>query len=317
MKTSHAAEARNGFAQLTTDFMFKRIFAGPDSKSILISFLNHFVGNGEITDARILSPEHLPPTSDDRRSIFDINVRTIDGSEYIIEMQLARQAHFRERALFYSAYPIINQEALAKSEHEFKNPSSRFNWDFNLKPVRFLGIVNFTMEHTKEWASQPCRYQSSYRLYDDTSHELLHDKLQFVFLELNRFNKSESELEDIYDKWMFLLKNMSELSKRPDTCDEKEFDKLFELAKICNFTPDEYRDYQNSQKMNYDNQNIIDYAKQTGREEGLEKGREEGRKETGIEIARNMLADGASPETVRKYTGLDEMELESLKADLQ
>lgn len=144
------------------------------------------------------------------------------------------------------------------------------------------------------------------------SQELLHDKLQFVFLELDRFNKSESELEDIYDKWMFLLKNMSELSKRPDTCDEKEFDKLFELAKICNFTPDEYRDYQNSQKMNYDNQNIIDYAKQTGREEGLEKGREEGRKETGIEIARNMLEKGLPQDVISSCTGISVEEIMKL-----
>jgi hypothetical protein len=44
-------------------------------------------------------------------------------------------------------------------------------------------------------------------------------------------------------------------------------------------------------------------------EEGMEEGREEGK----FEIARSMLADGLPAETVRKYTGLDERAILSLR----
>jgi predicted transposase YdaD len=53
--------------------------------------------------------------------------------------------------------------------------------------------------------------------------------------------------------------------------------------------------------------------KEEGREEGKAEGREEGkakgREEKAFEVARSMLADGFSAETVRKHTGLDEKEI--------
>jgi len=47
-----------------------------------------------------------------------------------------------------------------------------------------------------------------------------------------------------------------------------------------------------------------------GREEGLHEGKQVGRKESCEEIARNALAEGATPEFVQKITGLD---LETIK----
>ena len=45
-------------------------------------------------------------------------------------------------------------------------------------------------------------------------------------------------------------------------------------------------------------------------EEGRVEGREEAREERNTEIARNALAEGASPEFIQKITGLD---LEAIK----
>ena len=58
------------------------------------------------------------------------------------------------------------------------------------------------------------------------------DRLQLIFLELGRFNKKEDELENWYDKWMYLFKNMARLTSRPETFSEREFDRLFDMAKI-------------------------------------------------------------------------------------
>ena len=41
------------------------------------------------------------------------------------------------------------------------------------------------------------------------------DKLEFVFVEVAKFNKREDELETDLDKWLYLLKNMSTLPERP------------------------------------------------------------------------------------------------------
>jgi predicted transposase/invertase (TIGR01784 family) len=50
-----------------------------------------------------------------------------------------------------------------------------------------------------------------------------------------------------------------------------------------------------------------------GLEEGVEKGIEKGRAEGKFEVARSMLAEGLSTQTVRKYTGLDESVIMSLR----
>jgi predicted transposase/invertase (TIGR01784 family) len=50
-----------------------------------------------------------------------------------------------------------------------------------------------------------------------------------------------------------------------------------------------------------------------GMEKGIEKGREKGREEGREEVARSMLADGLSRDAVKKYTGLDEGTILSLK----
>jgi len=49
----------------------------------------------------------------------------------------------------------------------------------------------------------------------------------------------------------------------------------------------------------------LEDAKKVWYEDGLEDGREEGREEKELEIARNALAEGSTPEFVQKITGLD------------
>ena len=40
-------------------------------------------------------------------------------------------------------------------------------------------------------------------------------------LEIAKFNKSESELVTLYDKWLYVLKNLSHLAERPQALREK------------------------------------------------------------------------------------------------
>jgi hypothetical protein len=54
------------------------------------------------------------------------------------------------------------------------------------------------------------------------------------------------------------------------------------------------------------------YAKEEGKIEGKAEGKKEGKAEKAFDVARSMLADGFSSETVKKYTGLDETSILSL-----
>ena len=63
-----------------------------------------------------------------------------------------------------------------------------------------------------------------------------------------KFNKSEEELNGMFEKWLFVLRNLSRLMERPKALQERIFNKLFEAAEIAKFTKTEYDSYEESLK---------------------------------------------------------------------
>ena len=109
------------------------------------------MGDGNIEDVDFQNVEYLGPTKEDRKAIFDVCVRTTTGEEYIVEMLLAPQQYFRDRAMYYLSYPILNQGAIAQAEYYQKYGEDKsFNWSYQLKPVRLIAILNFSMKHCLE-----------------------------------------------------------------------------------------------------------------------------------------------------------------------
>ena len=142
------------------------------------------------------------------------------------------------------------------------------------------------------------------------------DTLRYVFLELGRFRKRIWELETQYDKWMYLLRHMHEMVEIPEIFQAPEFQRLFILAKIGNFTPDELKEYENSLKNMSDYYNIIDSAEKIALKKGLEIGHEQGLAE-GLEqgvllAARKILSQGMPVDGVVKVTGLSEDVIDGL-----
>lgn len=114
------------------------------------------------------------------------------------------------------------------------------------------------------------------------------------------FNKQESELQNHFEKWLFVLRYLSKLQDRPRAFHEKIFEKLFSVAEIAKFKPEERMDYEESVKGYRDTKNSIDTAKNEGREEKA------------IDIAREMIADKESIEKIIKYTKLEKSFIEAL-----
>ena len=265
----------------------------------------------EIEDVEFIPTEHLGLTEEDRKVIFDISCRCKDGRSFIIEMQKGYQKHFRKRAVYYTTYPINEQGRLAhelylkkkaKAETSGVTISPKFEWDYNLKPVTVVAILNFQFEHEDGWPRD--RYHSSYRLREDSCHEVMTDVLRFVFLELGRFKKRIWELHTVFDKWMYLLKHMHEMVSIPKEFSDPLFTRLFLLAKIHNFTPDEYKQYKKSLEYMSEFDNIINSTAELAEIRGREEGR--------MEVAKEMLADDMPVDKIAKYTGLSVEEVESL-----
>ena len=147
------------------------------------------------------------------------------------------------------------------------------------------------------------------QLCDTATHKIFYDKLEFIYVEIAKFNKTLEELETLYEKWLYALKNLYKLTQRPKELCDKVFDRLFEEAEIAKFTPQEMREYEASKMAYRDIKNSIDTAKQEGLAEGMEKGMNQ----KALDIARNMLADGVDINLIMKYSGLTQEQIEKLK----
>ncbi|MDD6669389.1 MAG: PD-(D/E)XK nuclease family transposase, partial [Bacteroidales bacterium] len=123
-------------------------------------------------------------------------------------------------------------------------------------------------------------------------------------------------LSTTFEKWLYVLKNLSRLDRQPQSLRDKVFDRLFTQAEIATFTPRELREYEDSRKAYRDLKNSLDTAKRDGIKEGLEKGRKEGRaegeKSAAIAIAKKMKAVGLDDDTIMQTTGLSASDLASL-----
>ena len=108
----------------------------------------------------------------------------------------------------------------------------------------------------------------------------------------------------MFDKWLFVLRNLSRLFERPKALQEKVFTKLFEQAEIARFSPEERRGYEDSVKAYRDINNAINTAKAEAKAEG--------KAEANMDNARKMKADGMSAELISKYTSLSIDEIEKL-----
>jgi len=123
-----------------------------------------------------------------------------------------------------------------------------------------------------------------------------------------KFRKTEEELKTHFDKWLYVLKNLEELTKRPVKLQEKIFAKLFEQAEIANYSETEYHEYEQSLKVYRDLYNVIDTAFGDGKAEGLA----EGEKRKALETARKLRERGFSAEEISELTGLSFDEVQEL-----
>ena len=265
-----------------TDFGFKRLFGSEINKDLLISFLNAlFRGEQHVTDITYLNSEQLGDRADARRAVFDVFCQNEKGEKFIVEMQNVYQEFFKDRTIYYSTFPIREQ---ARRGTE---------WDFELKSVYTIGLLNFNFADGLDDAK---RWHHEVKLMDVETKEVFYDKLTYVYVEIPKFNKKESELKTMYDKWMFVLKNLSRLMSRPAALQERIFTKFFEQAEIAKLDPNELMQYEESLSAFRDISNAIKTAEKRKLAEGIEIGIKR--------VAENLLRSGMPIEQVAENTGL-------------
>ena len=287
------------YIDLMVDWSFKRVFGTEVNKDILIEFLKVVFPQFAITDITYIPTEQLGIMEDDRKAIFDVLCKTEDGKTFLVEMQRGAQKHFFERALYYTSFPIMKQgkKAIAKEKEEGAKP-----WNFSLDGVFFLGILDFKYEQDE-------MTEHRYQLLETKTLKQMTDKLEFVFVEVAKFDKSEDELETDLDKWLYLLKNMSTLLERPAALRDRIFGRLFDVAEYARLDDEERKNYVESMNTARDTYNQIDFALNKGIGIGLEMGCEK----KACEIAQKMITKGLDVDTIADLTGLTKDQILTLE----
>ena len=242
-----------------TDFGFKRLFGTEPNKNLLIDFLNVILPTQHrVKDLTYHSTENLGNTPSDRKAVFDLYCQSEKGEKFIVEMQKAKHNYFKDRSIYYASFPI--QEQAPKGD-----------WNYKLASVYTIGILDFVFDedknddtflHIVELKDQDCK--------------VFYEKLKFIYLELPKFKKTIDQLNDHFDKWLFLLKHLPDLEEPPLPLQENVFMQLFEVAQIASFSQAEREAYENSLKYYRDMNGVIETAREEGMQKGIQEGMQKG-----------------------------------------
>ena len=290
------------YADLLDDEVFKLVFGRESTKDVMIEFLNQVIPDRKILDFEFIDKEMHPVERDAKGVVYDMFCKTDSGAWIIVEVQRRKQPFYPERAIYYSTFQIQRQVEAGADTYGFL-------------PVYVINILDFKMDNCKGNKE----VKTVYRLYDETTHSLLTDRVTFIFIELPKFKKSIEELDgDVLEGMYFCFKNMTFLGERPKVLAHQIFSKIFAVSELYNMDQETRDKVIHKMTTERDLRNQMAYARQEAIEEGLAEGRAEGLAEGDLaraqKIAKEMLADGMPIEKIARYTELSIQAIEALKA---
>ncbi|MDE6793198.1 MAG: Rpn family recombination-promoting nuclease/putative transposase, partial [Muribaculaceae bacterium] len=284
----HTYTTSGVFIDPSTDPGFKILFGREASADILIDLLNTILDAKEdpIKKITYLNKEHTKESPSERTMAFDIHCLTDNGKRFIVEMQNISQEWFIERCLMYGSRAITAQSKSGK-------------WDYNYMPVISIAFTNFTIPVFEgQVIADGC-------VVDKYSGKPMTDRLRLIFIQLPQFNKLKpEECENAIDEWLFTIKNMKNMENIPFAAEKPIFQKVEDLAKMENLSPDDRFEYERQLKAYWDYYSTMKFARKEGlaegrakglaeglaegRAKGLAEGLAEGEKKKALEIAKNL-----------------------------
>ena len=301
------------FISLLSDYGFKVAFADESNTLFLRRALQALIKSDiPIKKVQFLRNEFVGITKDSRSGVFDLICEDEQQRTFIVEMQLGYYKHFMQRAKFYAFHRF--NTLVEKGEYRFDN----------LTPIYCIGfLAQGIFPKSKE-------YYHFGRLKNQKGEEL-DPQITHIIIEINKFEKKESDIQSDLDKLIYIMKNLEHikgLDQLPKFLTEDWIEQAMSKVDKSQMTPDQRMYFEMMlakngsiiQMMQEENQQIAEEATREGLEKGLEKGMEKGLEkglEKGIkegvkETARKMKAKGMSESDIQELTDLSLEEIESL-----
>ena len=290
------------------DFAFKKIFGSVDSPDILMSFLNALLyeGKPKIKNLEIIDPYSSINPEGLKDGYLDIKA-TLDSQHIvIIEMQVLNVAAFDKRVIYNAAKTYATQ--IKSGEGYFK-----------LNPVTALTITDFRLFERHERAISRYRFKDLEDLGDPTNNEM-----ELIFVELPKFKKSLEELETIADRWIYFLKNATELESIPPQMQViPELTKAMKLANRASLSLEERECLEKREMFFFDQigavkkgiEEGLEEGRRLGLQQGLEQGFERGERQLVLRLLYRRFRQ-LTPELQNQIERLSSSQLETLSDNL-
>lgn len=147
-------------------------------------------------------------------------------------------------------------------------------------------------------------------LTDLQTHQRVSDRMRIVYLQLPLFDKhTEAECMDIFDCWIYIVKNMNMFEQMPFSEKYPVFRKLAEIGDLRKLSREELELYDEDIK----NMRDIYATRKFDEKKGIEIGMAKGMEKEKIATARRLLSMGLSDEQVSTATELPLEEIQKLK----
>jgi predicted transposase/invertase (TIGR01784 family) len=289
------------FLDPRNDVVFKKIFG--EHPRILRSFLNALLpldATQQIVSLEYLPAEQVPVAPLMKNSIVDVKCTDKLGRIFIVEMQMNWTNAFMQRVLFNASKAFVKQLAKGEQYHL-------------LQPVMGLSVVDDSMGR-----DTPDFYHH-YKMVNIASTDQVIEGLQLIFIELPKFQPTNTGMEKARQAWLRFLKETGSLKdadeaaqaafKQEVVSGDAEISEALELTREAAFTPAEMEAYDKYWDMVSSERTLMG--------EKFSEGKAEGKAETLLKILTKRLGplSGSIHAAVRLLTVKQLEELEDQVLD--
>ncbi|MBH1989291.1 MAG: Rpn family recombination-promoting nuclease/putative transposase [Myxococcaceae bacterium] len=281
----------------TNDVGFKKVFGDPIR---MMDFLNNILrlsAGKRIQKVEFVPTEQIPDLGQGKRSLFDLKCQDESGTYFLIEMQCRRSPIFLKRMQYYGAHAYTSQIQAGKKHAD-------------LLPVVVVAVLKESILPSNIEAI------SYHRTLEEKTGQHHLRELSYVFVELEKFHKTEKELLNFEDEWLFFLRDAHTRSHPPllkDLC----VSQAFEAMERANWTPEEYDAYVRARLLleteELSAKEQFDLGMVEGEAIGLEKGKPIWTELANLQTARNLLILKVDKPTISKATGFSLEKIEQLE----
>ncbi len=199
------------YIPLFNDLVFKYVFGSKEHVSALCAFLNAILSplmKHRIVQVNLENPFNLQEALDEKLSILDIRATDETGRILNLEMQVAEDGRYAQRALYYACKTHAQQLKVGEDYQ-------------NLTPVISISILNWI------WNPSP-KLHSIFRLKEIDSHEEFPNYLEFHMIQLPFLRDKPGVFScSVLEKWLLLI------ARGDDYMSQSNDETLQELIGAC------------------------------------------------------------------------------------